>query len=78
MLSFSRIASDTRVLRAIEALAEDHTVIAVGYGAGSVPNAAEFISLPEPQPGWPNRIGMAIMGAPANIVPRRAALTHSL
>jgi glycosyltransferase involved in cell wall biosynthesis len=78
VLAFSRIATDTRVLRTIAAIAEQHEVIAIGYGKGPVPHAVDFVSLPEPSPGWRSRIEMVLVRSPSNIVPRSAEWLHYL
>jgi glycosyltransferase involved in cell wall biosynthesis len=78
VLAFSRIAADTRVLRTIAALSQDHEVVAVGYGEGPVPHAADFIALPEPSPGWRNRLEIVVSRAPSNILPPSAEWLHEL
>lgn len=50
LLSFSRIASDPRLLREIALLQEHCRLTVIGYGAAPANEGIEYIELPQPEP----------------------------
>src|SRR5262249_55161298 len=78
VIAFSRLTHDARVMRTIKALsAAGYDVSAVGFGA-QPPGTSRFIELPTPVLGIPNRVGMVLRHAPANLAPAMALRLHGM
>jgi len=73
VLTFSRAAVDSRVVRQVTALQEaGHRVSVVAAGRDGDRLGDELIRISDRVGGWPNRIRMALQQTPANLLPASA------
>lgn len=73
VLTFSRAAVDSRIVRQVSALREaGHRVSVVAPGREDDRLGDAFVRLPDRVGGWVNRIRTALQHAPANVLPSSA------